>query len=87
MYTVWMGGEFGGEWTDMCICVAESESLCCSPETITTLLIGCTPIQNKKFKEKKEENLTATKKSTVTTKNTDSSVLGSTKGVQSVLGA
>ena len=71
MYTVWMGGEFGGEWTDMCICVAESES----------------PIQNKKFKEKKEENLTATKKSTVTTKNTDSSVLGSTKGVQSVLGA
>ena len=25
------------------------ESLCCSPETITTLLIGYTPIQNKKF--------------------------------------
>ena len=25
-----------------------AESLCCSPETVTTLLIGCTPIQ--KFK-------------------------------------
>ena len=35
---------------DTCICMAES--LCCSPETITTLLIGCTPIQNKKFKDK-----------------------------------
>ena len=40
----WMGGEFGGE----CICTAES--LCCSPETITTLLISYTPIQNKKLK-------------------------------------
>ena len=28
------------------ICMAES--LCSSPETVTTLLIGCTPIQNKK---------------------------------------
>ena len=27
------------------------ESLCCSPETITTLLIGYTPIQNKKLKK------------------------------------
>ena len=34
------------------ICVAES--LCCSPETITTLLIGYTPIQNKKFLKKKK---------------------------------
>ena len=32
----WMGEESGGEWT--CVCVAES--LCCSPETITTLLTG-----------------------------------------------
>ena len=30
----------------MCICM--TESLCCSPETIT-LLIGFTPIQNKKY--------------------------------------
>ena len=35
----WMGGEFGEKWRmDMCICMAES--LCCPPETITTLLIG-----------------------------------------------
>ena len=33
---------------DTCICVAES--LRCSPEAITTLLISYTPIQNKKFK-------------------------------------
>ena len=41
----WMGEEFGGEW----ICVAES--LCCLPETITTCLIGYTPISNKKLKK------------------------------------
>ena len=29
-----------------------AESLSCSPETITTLLIGGSPIQNKKFKKK-----------------------------------
>ena len=28
------------------------QSLCCAPETITPLLIGYTPIQNKKFKKK-----------------------------------
>ena len=33
---------------DTYICMAES--LCCSPETTTTLLIGYIPIQNKKFK-------------------------------------
>ena len=32
---------------DTCICMAES--LHCSPETITTLLTGCIPIQNKKL--------------------------------------
>ena len=30
------------EWEDIGVCVAES--LCCPPETITTLLIGYTPI-------------------------------------------
>ena len=40
----WMGGEFG-------ICIVES--LCCSPETITTFLIGYTPIQKRKFLKKK----------------------------------
>ena len=32
-----------------------TESLCCSPETITTLLIVYTPIQNKKLKKNIEE--------------------------------
>ena len=33
---------------DTCICI--SESLCCSPATTTTLLIGYSPIQNRKVK-------------------------------------
>ena len=32
----WMGGEFGGEWIHVYIC---------SPETVTTLLIGYSPIK------------------------------------------
>ena len=32
---------------DICICI--TESLCCTPETNTTLLIDYTPIYNKKF--------------------------------------
>jgi len=36
------------ERMDTSVCMAES--LCCSTETITTLLISYTPIQNKKFK-------------------------------------
>ena len=40
----WMGGEFGGEWIHVYVCM--DESLCCPPETITTLLISYTPIQN-----------------------------------------
>ena len=43
-----MGGEFGGEWIRVCV----AESLRCPPETITALLIGCTPIQNKELKKK-----------------------------------
>ena len=31
-----------------------AESLCSSSETITALLLGYTPIQNEKVKEKKE---------------------------------
>ena len=46
------GGSLDGRraWgrIDACICLAES--LRCSPETITTLLISYTPIGNKKFK-------------------------------------
>ena len=41
------------------LCIKEiqcmAESLCCSPETITTLLISYTPIQNKKFKKKSKK--------------------------------
>lgn len=39
----WVGGELGAA----CVCVAES--LRCSPETLTTLLTGYIPTQNKKF--------------------------------------
>ena len=54
---VWIGG-FQGEW--MCIyiyiCIYTyiymAQSLHCSPETTTTLLISYTPIQNKKFEKK-----------------------------------
>ena len=46
----WMGGELGGEWTHV-ECMAES--LCCTPEAITTLLINDTSIQNKKLKNKR----------------------------------
>ena len=31
-------------------CIYKAESLCCSPEIITTLLISYTPVQNKNFK-------------------------------------
>ena len=34
----WLGGEFGGEWLRVYKCMAES--LGCTPETITILLIG-----------------------------------------------
>ena len=43
-----MRGEFGGEWIHVCV----AEPLCCPPETMTTLLIGYVPMQNKKFKIK-----------------------------------
>ena len=38
---IWQPGweGFGGRRKDTCICMAES--LCCSPKTTTTLLIGC----------------------------------------------
>ena len=38
---------------DTCICMPES--LCCLPETITTLLISYIPIQNKCLLKKGEE--------------------------------
>ena len=42
------GWQSGGEW------IRVAESLCCSPGTITALLISYTPIQNKKLKKIKE---------------------------------
>ena len=36
-------------WGRMDTCIHVAEFLCCSPETMMTLLIGYTPIQNKKF--------------------------------------
>ena len=46
LLAAWMGGEFGGEWIHVIIGMAEI--LCCSPETITTLLIKLYS-NNKKF--------------------------------------
>ena len=47
-------GSLDGSWVwrrmDTCICMAQS--LGCSPEIITSLLIGCTPVQSKKCKKK-----------------------------------
>jgi len=39
-------------WGRMDICICMAESLCCPLATVTTLLIGYTPIQNKKFSKK-----------------------------------
>ena len=41
-----------GVWRRMDTCICMAESIWCSPETVTTLLIGYTPIQIKKFKNK-----------------------------------
>ena len=40
-----------GVWGRMDTCIWMAESLCCPPETVTTLLIGYTPIPNKKLKK------------------------------------
>ena len=47
-------GSLGGSgvWGKMDSCICRAESLGSPPETITTLLIGYTPIQNKKFKKR-----------------------------------
>ena len=42
----WMGGEFGGEWIHVYVWLSPFAV----PLTITILLIGYTPIQNKKLK-------------------------------------
>ena len=46
LYSSWIGGEFGGEWGHVYTYVWIPSS-----ETITTSLIGYTPIQNQRFKK------------------------------------
>ena len=47
---MWLpGGE--GSWGRMDTCVCMAESLCCSPEPITTLLISYTLIENNFLKK------------------------------------
>ena len=41
-----------GVWQRMDMCIGLAESLHCSPEAITTLVISYTPMQNKNFKKK-----------------------------------
>ena len=43
-----------GVWRRMDACICMAESLHCSSEAITVLLISCTPIVNKKFKFKQK---------------------------------
>ena len=43
-------------------CIHMAESLCCSPETITSSLIGYSPIQNKTFFFKKKNKKERKKK-------------------------
>ena len=43
-----------GVWGKMDTCVCMAESLCCSPEIITTLLIGYMPYKIKSFFKKKK---------------------------------
>ena len=49
LFNTWTSVQWERRLGRMDTCMAES--LLCSPETITTLLIKYTPIQNKKFKK------------------------------------
>ena len=40
-----------GAWGEMDTRICTAEYLCCLPETITSLLISYTSVQNKKFKK------------------------------------
>ena len=42
-------------WGRMDKCICMTGSLCCSPETVTALLISCTPMQNRKFKDNNKD--------------------------------
>ena len=62
--------EGSGLWGRMGICICMAESLCYSPETTKTLLIGYTPIQNKKFKVWEKIKVVTKKKILMTHYNT-----------------
>ena len=49
---MWMPG-WERVWKKMDMCICMTEFLCCLPETITTLSISYTPVQNKKCNIKK----------------------------------
>ena len=51
---VWQPGRQGA-WGRIDTCIHTAESLCCEPETITTLVTGYTPTQNKRFFKKQTE--------------------------------
>jgi len=40
---------------DTCNNILMAESFCCPPETIKALFIGCSPVQNEKFKTIKKK--------------------------------
>ena len=46
-----------GIWGRMDTCICMAESLYCPHETITTLLIGYIPIQNKELKKFEEKQI------------------------------
>ena len=57
------GRRLGGEWTHVCmyvfiyIGIYMAESPWCLPETITTVLISYTPIQNKMFLKQQQHKI------------------------------
>ena len=50
---MWQPG-WEGVWGRMDTCICMAEFLHCPPENVRTLLIGCTPLQNKKLKTLKK---------------------------------
>ena len=48
----WEGSLGESGYVDRYTCICMAEFPCCPPETITTLLTSCIPIQNKIFKTK-----------------------------------
>ena len=51
---VWSSPDGRGVWRRMDTCICMAESLHCPPEILTVLLMGCTPVQNEKFKVRKK---------------------------------